>query len=522
MSFSQLTLAQPVETFAQSIDPNPQNNSINDKGKNIWSIENHLYIVNGYINLNGKRSQQIIQIDANTRQIVKQIGIEGPQGDISISGPGGYCITADHHILLTGEWWDYIHSRIRTFIAKLDEDLGIAWINYYPDLTELNAYGDAITETPSGDILLYFIEGKPTLNEPWLNSESWVRVVKTDAAGNLLFNKIIPDTFSQTRGFGDLVRTEDGNYLLSTMVKGYYHHDIFGTYTINSILHKIDEDANPIWSRTINYCKFGRQGPVLAPLAGGGGTIMWERDTFISDPTIAPAFPEMHRFDENGHILWHHEWNDFVIRYVYRTITAANGDVLGLGSFKNYGKRKTWMFRIRPDGELLWERHYSDSIQRPWAPGLEMLDMCEMADGRLAATGIVFDSDSLGGINVNVGLLVLDSLGCLEPDCAGLTHYITGAFEPITQPITLPQLICSPNPASNLISVKLPTTLAHGFQAQTLRCYDIQGSEIAEIPWGNTEIEQQIEVQNWPPGAYYLIFWSGKSPLFSSKIIVQH
>ncbi len=425
MSFSQLALTQPVETFVQSIDPNPQNN-IADKATNIWSIGQNLYIVNGYINLQGKRSQQIIQIDANTRQIINQIGMEGPQGDIVISQSGGYYITANQDILLTGEWRDYVNTRMRTFIAKLDKDLEVLWINYYPDLLEFNAYGDAIAETPIGDILLYLIEGKPTLNDPWTNSEGWVRVVKTDAAGNLLFNKIIPDTFSQSGGFGDLVRTDDGNYLLSTIVKGYYYHDIFGTYTRNSILHKIDEDANPIWSRTINYCKFGRQVPVVAPLTGGGGTIMWERDTFISDPTIAPAFPEMHRFDENGQILWHHEWNDFVIRFVYRTVTAANGDVLGLGSFKNYSKRRTWLFRIRSDGELLWERHYSDSIQRPWAPGLEMLDMCEMEDGRLAATGIVFDTNSVGGININIGLLVLDSLGCLEPDCAGLTKLSQG------------------------------------------------------------------------------------------------
>ena len=516
--------AQPSETFIKSFDTNPQNMFGYDNSNNIWSIDNYIYVTNLYGNAEGYRKPQIIKIDPNTRKIVKQIEMDGPQIDMAIAERGGYCLTADQHILLTGEWADFINTRMRTFIAKLDKDLEMVWINYYPDLFEFHVYGDGIAETPSGDIMLYLTEGKPlSPGEPWKNAEGWIRIIKTDSVGNLILNKIVPDTFFQTVGYGSLARAEDGNYLLTSMVIGYYYHWLYGTYRYNAIVHKIDEHANPVWSKMVNYNKYLRQLPTATPLSGGGGAVMWSRDTFTSDPNIAFEFNELHRINNEGQTNWRHEWNDVSVRYVYRIITAANGDILGCGFYqKDGGRGKSWLFRATEGGEILWERHYSDSIQRPWSPQLEMLDICEMADGRIAATGTVFDTNSVGALNPNIGVLVVGADGCLEPGCVGLTHYITDAFEPIAQSTQLPQLVCSPNPAADFISVMLPHEIESTNKKQMLRCYDAQGILISETLWGNGNTEQQIDVGKWSPGAYQLLFWAEGRPLSSSKILVQH
>ena len=517
------SIAQPSETFIKSFDPNPQFINGYDNSNNVWSIDNFVYVTNLYGNAEGYRKPQIIKIDPNTREIVKQIEMDGPQEDMAIAERGGFCLTSDQHILLTGEWADYTNTRMRTFIAKLDKDLEVVWINYYPDLFEFGVYGDAIAETPSGDILLYMTEGKPvSANEPWHIAESWTRIIKTDAIGNLLLNKVIPDTFFQTVGYGHLARTDEGNYLLTSIVIGHYYHWLYGTYRYNAIVHKIDEDANPIWSRMVNYNKYLRQQPTATALPGGGGTVMWSRDTFTPDPNIAFEFNELHRMDSEGHTLWRHEWNDVTVRHVYRIITAANGDILGCGIYQNDGdKGKTWLFRATEGGEILWERHYSDSIQRPWSPNLEMLDLCEMADGRIAATGIVYDTNAVGSLNPNVGVLLVGADGCLEPGCTGVTQYITGALEPFAQSAPLPQLLCSPNPASSIVSVKLPAVPTNTNTQQTLRAYNAQGIMIAEFPWANISETQSMVVSNWPPGVYQLLFWKERKPLFSGKIIVQ-
>ena len=227
--------------------------------------------------------------------------------------------------------------------------------------------------------------------------------------------------------------------------------------------------------------------------------------------------------DSDGNTLWRHGWLDNSLRYFYRIVPAANGDILGVGAYLNVDddKGKAVIFRASQAGEILWERHYSDSIQRPWSPFTEMYDICELADGRLAATGVVLDTNALGSFNPNIGLLVVGADGCLEPGCTGITQYVTGAFEPFAQSPQLPQLLCSPNPANDFLSIKLPIPLGSTAQKQSLKYYDALGRTVADVPWGDDQEGLQIAVKDWPPGVYQLLFLKERKPLFSGKIIVQ-
>jgi len=520
--------AQPSETYLMAFDPNPQNMYLFDHSNNIWSIDNHIYVTNLIGDSAWNRVVQIFKIDASTREIVKQIELTGPQTDIACSGRGGYCLTSDQHILLTGEWRDYANTRMRTFLLKLDKDLNLVWINYYPDLFEFHVYGDAVAQTPAGDILLYLTEGKPSpTHGPWIVGEGWIRVIKTDSVGNLLFNKVIPDTFLQTVGYGHLSRMEDGNYLLSSQLVGlnyYPPNPLLGLFRYNALLHKIDEDANLIWSRLVNYSTAILQEPTSIALPDGGGAVMWSRDTFGAPPGIKWSFQELNCIDSEGNTLWRHGWLDESLRYFYRIVAAANGDILGVGAYYTGfpTKGKGVIYRATQEGEILWERHYSDSIQRPWAPFMELFDICELADGRIAATGVVFDTNAVGTLNPNIGVLVVGADGCLEPGCTGVTQYVTGIFEPIAVTPPIPQLICSPNPANDFALIKLPVSFGSTSPKQMLKCYDIQGRTIAEVPWGDAQEAVQIAVKDWPPGVYQLLFWAGRKPLCSGKIIVQH
>ena len=144
---------------------------------------------------------------------------------------------------------------------------------------------------------------------------------------------------------------------------------------------------------------------------------MWSRDTFGAPPEIKSGFQELNCIDSDGNTLWRHAWLDQSLRYFYRIITAANGDILGVGAYLHNDdeKGKAVIFRASQAGEILWERHYSDSIQRPWSPYMEMLDICELADGRIAATGVVFDTNAVGSLNPNIAVLVVgarDRSGC--------------------------------------------------------------------------------------------------------------
>jgi hypothetical protein len=95
--------AQSSDTYLKTFDPNPSNMWVADKAANVWSIGSYIYVVNGYLNPNEDRIQQIFKINVNTREIVKQIGLTGPEIDLAIAEPAGYCLTADQHILLMNE-----------------------------------------------------------------------------------------------------------------------------------------------------------------------------------------------------------------------------------------------------------------------------------------------------------------------------------------------------------------------------------------------------------------------------------
>jgi len=370
-------------------------------------------------------------------------------------------------------------------------------------------------------------QGKPNGPSPWLNHEGWVSVVKTDADGNILLNKVIPDTFKQAIGYGHLSRMDDGGYLLSTQIAwAHYQHPnpLLGTFQNNALLHKIDEDANPIWSRLVAYSKAPNlQEPTSIALPGGGGAVMWCRDTFGAHAEVKSSFQELNVIDSEGNILWRHGWLDQSLRNFYRIVAAANGDILGAGVYYTGlpSKGKGVLYRASQDGEILWERHFSDSIQRPWAPFMELFDLCELADGRIAATGVVFDTNAVGSLNPNIGVLVVGADGCLEPGCTGATQYTTSAKEPVLPKPALPQMVFSPNPASDITIVTIPEMPGQKTSGYTLRAYDSQGRLANETNWDGPDRPVQLDVGNWPSGAYQFLLWEGRSPVSSGKLIVQ-
>ncbi|MEQ1745393.1 MAG: hypothetical protein ABMA02_08210 [Saprospiraceae bacterium] len=510
-------LSQP--TFLTSFDPNLQDPFQADKGKDIWSIGKHVYVASGFVHDNGKRENQIFMVDADTRQIVKEIKYMGPQGDMTITD---YMVTSDQHILLAGEWRNYAAGgRMCLFLTKLTPDLETVWINYYPDLSTHYLYCEGIAETGAGDYMLCIADSPP----PAPHATGELRMIKTDTSGTILLDKMLTDTFTQTAGYGNMIPTDDGHFLVSTFVIGYYYHPIQGTFRYNTVLHKIDAEANQVWTKTLNYAKFDRQGPVCAPLAGGGGAVMWRKDTFgVVGPEVAWEFSLMYGMDSDGNIDWTREWNTWPYKIVYQVKQANNGDILGVGYYRDSGgwpnKGKGWLFRMTNAGEPLWERHYSDSLLRPWSPHLELLDLCEMDDGRIAATGIVVDTNEVSW-NLNVALLIIDANGCIEPGCSGPTQYVTSTSVPLYSLPPLPVLHISPNPTSGPVSITLPEGLVPGKETYELLGYATDGRLLKRLAWPPGSPTLQVADWGQTNGIVRLLLLDQGRPVAAGKFSVH-
>jgi hypothetical protein len=503
-------------TYVISYDPNPQNPYIADKGANIWNIGNYVYIVDSYVDDAFLRNQHILKINLNTKEIEKKITLEKPQGDLAVSQIGGHLLTKDKKVVLTGEWYDYDREKMCSFLAKLDEDLNIIWINYYPDLAILNIYGDGVAETTDGNYLWYATETIQSSPQP---KEDVIRIIKTDTSGAILLSSIVQDTFNTSYGFGDITPTDDGNFLLSSAVVDFDGHP---EKAYNNLLFKIDAEGNTIWGRTLDrFVQVLITGAHSTALAGGGGAVVAAKDTLSANPAVIPTFPVLYGYDGLGNQTWAHEWHDVAIREIYRIIKANNGDILGLGYYsKGSNPGKGWLFRASPQGEILWERYYSDSLQRPWSPLFELLDFCELEDGRIAAVGIVVDTSIVGLPNANIGLLIVDANGCLYPDCTGANHYFTETFEPMAIFPRRYSIICEPNPSAGSFHVRLPS-LDTRHEPAELRVSDMSGNLLKRIEWTSDATALQVENIGLPPGFYAITAYAQNRPFATGKHIIK-
>lgn len=516
-SFNTLLYAQPGEPFMLTFDPNPQSPNQYDKGKAIFSIDQHLFLNNGIV-IGGTydRKDILYKIDANTRQIVGTFDLEGIDGDLATTS---YCVTDDGHIVLTGEWLQDSTGIMRMFLTKLTPDLETVWIHFYPDLLpDTYLYSEGLAETDQGDYLIYIAESTTPPPHTW----GELRVIRTDSTGTIELNKSLVDTFTQTYGFGDLVKTYDGNFLISSFVIDYYFVPILGIFRYTALLHKIDENANQIWSKTLNYSTTDRQMPWCAPRLGGGA-VMWRKDTFptAAPPELLPGFSLLYGFNNDGEIEWQREWNTVGYNFMNRIIEAANGDLIGLGFYDNVNQSgKGWLTRLSSEnGEVLWERRYSDSLIRPWAPYIDLLDVCEMADGRIAACGTVFDTNALGYLNPNIVVLVFDENGCLEPSCSGQEQYLTGISNPLGAAPALPLLEISPNPASGPIRIQFPGHEPGNLDAYQIRCFASDGRWNTSVPWDPHATTLDLDALGAPSGTYFILLYQNGQPVATGRCI---
>lgn len=314
--------AQNDYTHYGSIDPHAATSGLPffDRGKVILQSGNNLFISNGYVNLEGRRSDHLIKVNLDNMNVVGVIPIEGLQGDNAVVDG---CVSPDGGLVFTGEWRDYGIGKMRPFLAKYNTDLELQWINYFFELDSagIGYYPKDVCSTSDGGFFVYYAEtreaGNPKTENAW--------VLKTDEYGERLFHKMIPDTFPSSRVWGNITPTEDGHYFMSVYARGNRYH---------SLAYKIDEDAEIIWYKAGEQGQmFDEQPPRSTRLPGGGGVLAWMHDTIILEvyPQLGRQFNMLFAYDDQGNLAWRHGWYDrnIVTSAVYDLSPAANGDLLG-------------------------------------------------------------------------------------------------------------------------------------------------------------------------------------------------
>jgi len=516
-------VAQVTPTYLGSIDPH-ESSSIPyaDRGRIIINLDSIMILGNGFVDVldNWQRNGQLIKYNMNKNIVHSVITMTGPQEDLYLAAG---ILHTDDHLYLIGSWIDYINERTRPFLAKYTTSLEEVWTNYMTDFSDLGLdyyFYDICSAFDDDIVLVYYTQVQPG---PVNIFEAYA--LKVDTAGVVQFNKHLLDTVWWSMGRGNIVPTDDGHYLVSSYCAERYLPE----YPEHFVLHKIDEEGEIVWTQYRVGWQKKFQVPRIADLPGGGAVMGVVRDTlaiFDNLPASTQFYYALEAFTPEGESAWRYSWFYKVNATIESLRRAANGDIIGCGFWYEFDPPyRGWVFRFSPEGELKWSRQYNDAPNRPWDLGQAPLyfnRLTELPDQRIAITGFAIDSTDYpgaNGMNANVLLMILDSMGCLVPGCIGEDQIIssTEGWQVIGR-VPMLGLDISPNPATNYIRLSWPGDKPPGGFNSQLHAYDMKGRIIWSDNWLGEA--RMIDIISWPQGQVTLICLTGGQPVALSNIVI--
>jgi Secretion system C-terminal sorting domain len=344
------------------------------------------------------------------------------------------------------------------------------WTKSYP--SQYNDYILQILET--GDEGLVMIASTRTA----VPNTNRLRLIKTDKSGNLVWEKFYSG-FKWQSPWQSCIAS-DGNILLAYDAKGA------GEFYYSGILMKINVNGQTLWIRKFNQSDSYAH-PKVAQLQNGDIAFAWTVDTF--SVFIYDFPPIIYILDSLGNIKTSHIIYSQSLRTIFALRVLPNGDLLGIGSAD--GPNATsfstggWLFRMSPDGQLLWERAISD---KRYGIG-EFMDAVATPDNGILATGNISAKNDINQIYTWV--VKVDGNGCYESDCDSIL-LITPTGE-ITFPDRSYRLY--PNPATDFFYIEGLT----GTEERDFEIYNTLGQTVLSIPFPQANI---VNVDQLPSGLY--------------------
>jgi hypothetical protein len=342
-------------------------------------------------------------------------------------------------------------------------------------------------------------------------------LICSDLDGELLWMKRYRDEYRFSLR-GSITNSHDGH--LITTVRGRPHNE-----KNRGVVRKIDTDGNVLWKKEyafnsqadfyqITLNKLGSDKYIL--IYHPDTTIInWEDTTWVSVPAMA------YILNEDGDLL-----NTQVaakpnqLRWFQNVEPTQDGGAIASGYIQIGIDQVGLLTRFDSIGNLVWDKWYKhlDHLK----PGNEIPDRfegrfnkaIEMPDGRIAVTGVILGSLEQGLSNTWV--MVLDSMGCLEPGCADGEQLLGGisSSDPISTPTGIMRL--APNPANAEVTVwsgyEMPDPQGR------LRVYDMRGQLVLEQV--GIQPMQTLSTGHLVPGLY-IVALEGSYGSERQKLVIR-
>jgi hypothetical protein len=450
------------------------------------------------------------------------------------------------------------HGEHDCWLIKMNDEGSILWEKTYGgsgydvfnSVQELNEGGYIVagsTSSYDGDVVDH--HGASDL---WL--------LKTDTDGNLLWKKTFGG--STWDGCEEVLQTTDGGFILT----GYTESndgDVSGHHGLKDFwVVKLSSTGAIQWQKALGGTGFDNLRGIVQSNDGGYLVI---GETYSSDGDI-PIYRGQGdcwavKLDENGATIWSKTYggtgNDTFIgitkthdgRYLLvGNTSSSDGDV-----FFNHGDWDCWVVKMYDNGEIEWQKTFGGT------GGDRGFSVQETADNNFIIAGITtsHDGDVTGGYSsANVWVFKISTIGDLQWQkplggdegeygfavcqtqehgylVCGVTHSSNGdvsgyhasadgwvvKLSPESSSTYTPQeleLSISPNPASQLISIQIPTLSAVGILKISIT--DLLGRKISEQ---TISYKEPVNIAALPNAVYLLTATTPLGIVYSGKFTKQ-
>jgi len=281
----------------------------------------------------------------------------------------------------------------------------------------------------------------------------------------------------------------------------------------NSI-ERYDKDGNLLWVTPFeeNYGPYSNQ---VSIAAHPDGTFLGIRkvDLESSDPEETDSPDIIYKLAADGHFLW--QKFDTEPRHSNHLFATSNGDVIICGIIYPLEimptTEKGYVSRMDSNGNVLWERYFSDSTNTYLNTGIQFGQ--ELINGDLVFSG------RSSGLNFppEAWLLKTDGNGCIRPDCSSEVQVHVNALE-IDKNVEEPFAVY-PNPftSSLVFGTKLNSQVPNGSYEAVV--FDAQGRRINAPVWIDPDVISHFDMGSQPVGIYILVIYKNGKPIQSLRAI---
>jgi hypothetical protein len=250
-----------------------------------------------------------------------------------------YCIqqTTDGGYIMAGYTRSFGVQYYDACLLKIDARGDTLWLKTYGGLN--SEYGNNVIQTKDGG---YIMTGYAT-------DSTSMYIVKTDAQGNLLWQKLVGAGTGVTDGYC-IKQTADKGYIITGYGSG------FGEVNGDVFLIKTDSLANPVFTKTYGY-KGADWGNFMCETTDGGYVIGGSCST---DSTGLDVDAYIIKTDANGDTLWTRAYggpgNDYG-QYIQQT--TDGGYVLsGYSNSFGAGNYDAFLLKVNANGDTIFAKTF--------------------------------------------------------------------------------------------------------------------------------------------------------------------